>query len=270
MSEQRRKRRTTREAVIVWAPPLIAALGLLAVWQIAVTALHVPVYLLPGPLAILEEFTSGFADLVVPTLVTVQEAYFGFVIAAVLGFVTAVIMARSVLVERAFYPWLVVMTTVPHIAIAPLFVVWFGAGLPTNTLIAVITAVFPIVTNTLQGLKSTEANLVQLYRMAGASRFVELISLRVPAGLPYTFAGLRVASGTAVIAAIVGEFVAGIGGGKGGLGYVITVSAQQLQTTRLFAAVVMASVIALVLFGLVAVLEKLVLGRWHESAMDQR
>lgn len=119
------------------------------------------------------------------------------------------------------------------------------------------TAALVTATNTLQGLKSTDRNLVQLYRMAGAPPRVQMFSLRIPAALPQILTGMRIASGSIVIGAIIGEFVAGIGGGEGGLGYVITLNATQLRTADLFVAVLLASVVSLVQL----------LKRWHESAM---
>jgi NitT/TauT family transport system permease protein len=145
--------------------------------------------------------------------------------------------------------------------------VWLGAGPLTNTLVGAMIALFPVAANTLSGLKSTDRNLVQLYAMAGAPPRVQLLSLRLPAALPAILTGLRVAAGASVIGAIVGEFVAGVGGGQGGLGYVITESAVQLQTPQLFLAVLLASVVSLVLFTAVVIVERLLLRRWHESAL---
>jgi NitT/TauT family transport system permease protein len=130
-------------------------------------------------------------------------------------------------------------------------------------------ALFPVAANTLQGLKSTDRNLVQLYTMAGARPLVRLLFLRLPGALPSILTGLRVAAGSAVIGAIVGEFVAGVGGGSGGLGYVITQSAVQLRTPQLFLAVMGASAVSLLLFGIVVLVEKRLLGRWHESALPR-
>lgn len=248
-------------------PALGAAVLFLALWQTVVLVFDMPPYLFPGPADVWDAFLTGAAGMIEPTLVTMQEAYLGFLLAAAVGFLAAVVMARWSIVERGFYPYLVLLQTIPIIAVAPLFVVWFGAGIATNVLVAAMIAVFPVAANTLQGLKSTDRNLVQLYRMAGAPPRVQMFSLRVPAALPQILTGLRIASGSSVIGAIVGEFVAGVGGGEGGLGYVITVSATQLRTPELFVAVLMASIVSLILFGVVALLERLLIGRWHESAL---
>lgn len=248
-------------------PAVGAAVIVVAVWQAAIVVFAMPSYLLPSPLDFLQAVVSEAGNLVQPTLVTMHEAYLGFLLAAVVGFLAALLMARWNLVERGMYPYLVLLQTIPIIAVAPLFVVWFGSGIATNVLVSAMIAVFPVAANTLQGLKSTDRNLVQLYRMAGAPPRVQLFSLRVPAALPQILTGLRIASGSSVIGAIVGEFVAGIGGGAGGLGYVITLDATQLRTPELFAAVIAASVVSLVLFGVVALIESQLLQRWHESAL---
>lgn len=248
-------------------PPIGAAILFLALWQGVVTLLDLPPYLLPGPLDVWNTLLVEGPGMIEPTLVTMQEAYLGFLVAAAAGFLAAMVMARWGIAERGLYPYLVLLQTIPIVAIAPLFVVWFGAGVTTNVLVAAMIAVFPVAANTLQGLKSTDRNLVQLYRMAGAPPRVQMFSLRIPAALPHILTGLRIASGSSVIGAIVGEFVAGIGGGAGGLGYVITLSATQLRTAELFVAVLMASAVSLILFAVVALVENQLLKRWHESAL---
>ncbi|WP_084531168.1 ABC transporter permease [Nocardia miyunensis] len=249
--------------------PVVFAVVAIALWQFAVKVTGQPAYLVPGPLDVLDALRTGASDLVEPTVVTIKEAYLGFLLAAVSGFAVALVMARWRVAELGVYPYLVILQTVPIIAVAPIFVVWFGAGNATNIIIAAMLAVFPIAANTLQGLRSTDRNLVQLYRMAGAPPRTQLFSLRIPHAVPQIMTGLKIGASSAAIGAIVGEFAAGIGGGAGGLGYAITRYANQLQTPQLFAAVIVASVIALLLFGLVTLIEWLLLHRWHESATPQ-
>ena len=162
-------------------PPVGAAVIFLALWQGIVATFGLPPYLLPGPVDVWNALITHATDMIEPTLVTMQEAYFGFLVAAIAGFLAAMVMAMWTIAERGLYPYLVLLQTIPIIAIAPLFVVWFGAGATTNILVAAMIAVFPVAANTLQGLKSTDRNLVQLYRMAGASRGVQMFSLRIPA-----------------------------------------------------------------------------------------
>jgi NitT/TauT family transport system permease protein len=259
---------STRSVLTFVLPPLVVLVIVVALWQALISLFGVPKFLVPAPLDVLAEVGPAIGTLVEPTLVTMGEAYGGFLLAAVVGFGVAFVMARWNVAERGLYPYMVLLQTIPIIAVAPILVVWLGPGPTTNTVVAAMIAVFPVTANTLTGLKSTDRNLVQLFAMAGASKRYEMGVLRIPYALPYMLTGLRIAAGSSVIGAIVGEFVAGIGGGQGGLGYVITATAQQLLMPRLFLAVIAASCVSLLLFGLVRLVEVLALRRWHESAMS--
>jgi NitT/TauT family transport system permease protein len=260
----RRPRRDLGRSVL---PPAAAFVVFIALWQGLVSGFDMPTYLLPGPVDVVKVMGEALPSLVEPTLVTMEEAYLGFLLAAVVGFVVALLMARWNVAERGLYPYMVLLQTIPIVAVAPLLVVWLGAGTATNMVVAAMIAVFPVAANTLTGLKSTDRNLVQLYSMAGAGKTFEMFSLRIPFALPFVFTGLRIAAGSSVIGAIVGEFVAGIGGGRGGLGYVITTDATQLLMPQLFCAVLAASLVSLVLFGVMTLAERLLLRRWHDSAL---
>ncbi|MCR5978057.1 ABC transporter permease subunit [Gordonia jinghuaiqii] len=250
-------------------PPLGAFVIGLALWQLVIELFDIPPYMLPSPRTLVETLWEERTAIWEPTWVTVQESYLAFAVATVTGIAIALVMARWNIAERGFYPYLIVLQTIPIVAIAPLFVVWIGPGQTTNMLVGAMIALFPVAANTLHGLKSTDRNLVQLYSMAGAPPRITLFSLRFPGASPAILTGMRIAAGSAVIGAIVGEFVAGVGGGEGGLGYIITQSAVQLRTPQLFVAVVMASAVSLVLFGFVVLLERLLLSRWHESALPE-
>lgn len=259
--------RSVRSRLTRALPPLGAfALGI-ALWQLIIVIFDVPSYMLPSPWTLLQTLWEERTSIWTPTWVTVQESYLAFLVATLAGIAIALVMARWNITERGFYPYLIVLQTIPIVAIAPLFVVWIGPGQTTNMLVGAMIALFPVAANTLHGLKSIDRNLVQLYSMAGAAPRVTLFSLRLPGASPSILTGMRIAAGSAVIGAIVGEFVAGVGGGEGGLGYIITQSAVQLRTPQLFVAVVMASLVSLVLFGFVVLLERLLLSRWHESAL---
>jgi NitT/TauT family transport system permease protein len=263
-SRARRLRARLLKVVLPPAGALAVGIGL---WQLVITVFGIPGYMLPAPATMAGAVAGQLGSLAEPTWITLQESYLGFVIAALAGVALALVMARWRLIQRSLYPYLILLQTIPIVAIAPLFVVWLGPGMATNTLVAAMIALFPVAANTLQGLKSTDRNLVQLYTMAGAPPRVRLLFLRLPGAMPNILTGLRVAAGASVIGAIVGEFVAGVGGGKGGLGYVITESAVQLRTPQLFLAVLGASLVSLLLFGIVVLIENYLLGRWHESAL---
>ncbi|MFD7711063.1 ABC transporter permease [Streptomyces sp. NPDC059785] len=248
-------------------PPLGALVVMTVLWQLAITVFAIPGYMLPSPMTMVDTVLHEAGSLLTPTWVTLRESVLGFVVAGLVGVASALVMGRWRLMERSLYPYLILLQTIPIVAVAPLFVVWLGPGMATNTLVAAMIALFPVAANTLQGLKSVDRNLVQLYTMAGAPPRVQLLALRLPGALPEILTGLRVAAGASVIGAIVGEFVAGVGGGAGGLGYVITESAVQLRTPQLFLAVLGASVVSLLLFAVVVAAEKFLIGKWHESAL---
>jgi NitT/TauT family transport system permease protein len=175
-----------------------------------------------------------------------------------------VLLSSSRAIQRAFYPYAVFFQTVPIIAIAPLLVIWFGYGMKTVIAAAFIVSIFPVIANTLTGLLSTDPALRDLFRLYGASPGVTLVKLRFPAALPQILTGLRVASGLAVIGAIVGEFIGGAG-----LGSVVDVARTQQRVDKVFAAVLLASVLGLALFGLINLVSVLTLRRWHASEAGQ-
>ena len=200
------------------------------------------------------------AELSSALLQTSAGAVAGFFLSAILGVAIAVLLSSSRAVQKALYPYAVFFQTVPIVAIAPLLVIWFGYGLQTVIASSFIVSIFPVIANTLTGLISTEPALREMFQLYGASPTVTLFKLRFPAALPQIFTGLRVAAGLAVIGAIVGEFIAG-----GGLGSVVDVARTQQRIDKVFAAVLLASVLGLALFGLINALSTAILRRWHSS-----
>lgn len=246
-------------------PPLVALAAVLATWEIATRALAVPAFLLPPPSAIAIAAQANAGTLAQGALTTARAALTGFALSAVFGVLAAIFLASSRLVERALYPYAVFLQTVPIVAIAPLLAVWFGPGLRAVAASAFIVSVFPVIVNTLTGLRSTDPALRDLFRLYGAGRLATLTKLTLPAALPQIVTGLRTASGLAVIGAIVGEGFAGFSEGAAGLGIVVLSAYRQLRTDLLFAAVIATAAIGLALFGAVNLLGARVLGRWHPS-----
>jgi NitT/TauT family transport system permease protein len=246
-------------------PPVLALALVLAAWEAGVRALAVPAFLLPPPSAIASAFVEAREPLLAALVVTSRAALTGFVASAVLGVASGVLLASSRPLERALYPYAVFLQTVPIVAIAPLLVVWFGPGLRAVTASALIVSIFPVVANTLAGVRSVDPALRDLFRLYGASRWARLVKLELPAALPSVFTGLRVAAGLAVIGTIVGEFVAGFAEEGAGLGISILESHRLLRTDRLFAAVVLAALLGLGLFGVVIALSARLLRRWHPA-----
>jgi NitT/TauT family transport system permease protein len=183
----------------------------------------------------------------------------------VVGVAAGVILSTNRLVEYAFYPFTVILQTVPLVAIAPLLVVWLHAGVQAVSVCAFIVSVFPVITNTLSGIRSIPRPQVELFWMYGAGPWARLFKLKLPGALPSIMAGFRIAVGLAVIGAVVGEFVAGELGSERGLGIVVVVAAKQGELPMLFAAVALASVLGIAVVGAVNLAAYFLMYRWHVS-----
>ena len=247
-------------------PPLIALALLLALWEAATRVLAVPLWLLPPPSAIAAAGARDAGTLLSAALTTGRSALVGFGLSAGVGVLAAVVLSSSRLLERALYPYTLFLQTVPIVAIAPLLVLWFGPGARAVSVSSFIVSLFPVIANTLTGLRSVDPALRDLFRLYDARRLATLWKLELPASLPHLFTGLRVASGLSVIGAIVGEFVAGFSEDAAGLGILVLSAYRQLRTDLLFAAVLAASMLGLVLFGAVSLAGTRLLRRWHPSA----
>lgn len=245
-------------------PPLLTFVVVVGALELLIRVLAVPALILPRPSAVWLAATREAPALLPPLLETMRSVAIGLALAASTGIAAAIALASSSWIRRAFYPYAIFFQTVPIVAIAPVLVIWFGYGPRAVIAAAAIVSVFPVIANTLAGLLSVDANLVDLFRLHGASRTATLWKLRLPWALPYTFTGLRIAAGLAVIGAIVGEFVGG-----GGLGVVILAAMRQQRTDLVFAAVGYASLLGLVLFSLVGIASRLALRHWHASEANR-
>jgi putative hydroxymethylpyrimidine transport system permease protein len=249
-----------------WLPPALVLAALIGLWEIAVQwdwiaeALNIEPFLIPAPSDVADSLWQDRELLADNAWVTVQEVLLGFAIAAVLGFVFAVVLHLSDLLRRAFYPLLMASQTVPVIAIAPILVVWLGFGIGPKLAIIALVCFFPITVNTLDGLRSVDAELPRMMRTLYASRTQTLRRVEVPSALPFLFSGAKIAAVISVIGAVFGEW----SGADEGLGHLILVSQAQLQTARVFAAVVVLSALAIAMFGLLALLERRV--AWWRTA----
>jgi NitT/TauT family transport system permease protein len=241
-------------------PPLIPMLLAIAISEIAVRQGWIASYLVPTPSAVLMAMIDSRVELWQAFLKTSSGALLGFALSTTLGVAIAVLLSSSRRIQRAFYPYAVFFQTVPIIAIAPLLVIWFGYGMKTVIASAFVVSIFPVIANTLTGILSTDPALRDMFRLYGASKRTTLFKLSLPAALPQILTGLRVASGLAVIGAIVGEFI----GGEG-LGSVVDVARTQQRVDKVFAAVLLASILGLALFGLINLISNHTLRRWHAS-----
>jgi NitT/TauT family transport system permease protein len=246
-------------------PPIVSLIGFLGAWEAIVRIRSIPAYLLPPPSAIHAAGLTNASSLLSASIMTAQSALIGFVLSAVLGVAIAVVLGTSRLLERAFYPYAVFLQTVPIVAIAPLLVIWFGPGARAVSVAAFIVSVFPIMANTLTGLRSVDPALRDLFRLHGASKWQTLFLLSLPYATPNIVTGLRVAGGLSVIGAIVGEFVAGFSEGRAGLGIRILESYRMLRTDLLFAYVFCACMLGLGLFGCTNWFGIRLMRKWHPS-----
>jgi NitT/TauT family transport system permease protein len=201
--------------------------------------------------------------------VTLGIALTALAISIVVGALVALVFVQSRWIEMSFFPYAILLQVTPIVAIAPLIIIWVKDTRIALVLCAVVVAIFPIISNTTLGLRSVDPQLLNLFRMCRASRWQILWRLRVPSALPYFFGGLRIASGLALIGAVVAEFVAGTGGAGAGLAYQILLSGIQLNIPRLFAALVLITATGIVLFALTVWASHLALSRWHESEVAQ-
>ncbi|MHA6532100.1 ABC transporter permease [Paenibacillus sp. BAC0078] len=249
-------------------PPVVAFVIVIGGWEIFCRLADIKPYLLPKPSDIVLAASENAANLWVSVYTTIIEAVLGFLLSVVLGIGFAIVLASSKLVERSIYPYAIIMQTIPIVAIAPIIVIWFGAGINAIVIIAFLIGFFPMLSNTLIGLNSTEHNMKNLFYLYNATPLQSMFRLRLPSALPYIVAGLKISCTLSVIGAIVGEYIAGIGGGQGGLGYAITVAASRLQTAYLFACGLSASLLGIIFFLLVNAFSKWMLSSWHESEMS--
>ena len=248
--------------------PFAVFLLVLGAWHGACVAFKIPGYILPKPAAVAAAVWERHESLIHAFQITATEAAGGFVLSILGGITIALVFAQSPVIRRSLYPYALVLQTVPIVAVAPLILMWFGSGIRSVMGVAFIICLFPIIANTTQGLVSVPRNLMDLFRMANASRTKTLFRLQLPHAVPSLFTGLRISSGISVIGAITGELFASSNAvGQGGLGYSITYANSQLQTDYLFALVLTASVLGFLFFFLVVGLEWWFLHQWHESAL---
>ncbi|SER23203.1 NitT/TauT family transport system permease protein [Faunimonas pinastri] len=247
--------------------PVVMLLLLLGVWQVYVTMANVPQYILPSPLRIAQALGTDWGILGSALLVTLKITLSALILALIGGVVLAVLMAQSRWIELALYPYAVILQVTPVVAIAPLILIYAPSTQVALLFCAWIVAFFPVLSNTTQGLKSTDHNLLNLFEMYRASRWQTLRYLQMPNALPYFLAGLRIAGGLALIAAVVAEFAAGSAGAGSGLAFRLLEAQFRLNIPRLFAALFLLSMTGVVIFLGTSLISHLLLRKWHESSI---
>jgi NitT/TauT family transport system permease protein len=258
-----------RERLAEIAAPLLAGVLFLAAWQAVVQWQGIPPYILPSPVAVAEALWHDGPSLLGSLLVTLRITAAALIAAIVLGGALAILFAQSRLLEISLFPYAVILQVTPVVAIAPLIIIWVNDTFLALLVCAWIVAFFPIVANATLGLNSADRNLVELFRLYGASPWQTLRYLRLPTALPYFLAGVRISGGLALIGAVVAEFVAGTGGTETGLAYRILEAGYRLQIPRLFAALLLLSATGIAIFAALSWLTRRLIGHWHESALPR-
>lgn len=245
--------------------PLGTLLVALGAWEAAVRLAGIPPYILPAPSAVAKTLVADWPLLSASLLVTLSVTFEALAAAFVGGVFLAVLFSQSRALERAILPFAIVLQVTPVVAIAPLLLIYLPA--PAAVLIcAFLVAFFPILANASLGFASTDRNLLDLFKLGGASRWQALLHLRLPSALPHLLNGLRIGGGLALIGAIVAELAAGAAGQGTGLAYRITEAGFRLNVPRMFAALFLVSVTGIALYALFATLSYVLLARWHDSA----
>jgi putative hydroxymethylpyrimidine transport system permease protein len=243
-----------------FGPPLALLVAAVGVWELVVRVRDVPDYLFPAPTAVAGAFDSDGRLLASATWVTVREVVLGYALAVAVALILAIVLHFSALLRRALLPILVLSQTVPTVLLAPILAILFGFGLTPKLIVVAVVCFFPIVVNAVDGLRSTDAELVRMMRTLDASRSAIFRRVELPGALPAIFSGARVAATYAAVGAVFGEW----SGSSAGLGFVVLQSEPSLDTARIFAAVLILSALALALYGLVSLAERLLIP-WHRE-----
>lgn len=246
--------------IAAWAKPLAFLLLLVGLWDVAIRVGRIPPYLVPAPLDVIRTLMADWRELLGQAVPTTTATLLGFAASALFGIPVAMLIAGSRTVESYVYPLLVFSQSIPKVAIAPLFVVWFGFGLVPKVISAFLLGFFPVVVSAVQGFKSVEPEMLDLARSMEASRWQMFRMVSLPHAMPSIFAGLKVSITLTVVGAVVGEFV----GANSGIGFVLQRSIGNFELPTMFAALVILAGIGVVLFWLVDLAERLALP-WHAS-----
>lgn len=250
--------------------PLLVVVVALGLWEVLVRLWQVPAFVLPAPSAIWRALLDDFASLLFSAWVTLRISITAFALAVAGGVSLAVLFSQSRAVEMALFPIAVILQVTPLVAIAPLIVIWVGIDNPNRALLlmAWIAAFFPVLSNMTLGLRAADHGLLDLYRLYGASRWQVLTQIRLPSALPYLLSAMKISGGLSLIGAVVAEFVAGSGASMG-LAWRIMESGNRLHIAKMFAALLLLSVLGVAIFFCLSALENLLLRRWHESRIDR-
>lgn len=250
---QKQPRLRISDHVVTVLLPVGLSLFVLVTWEIVVRLARVPEAILPPPSAVIDQLAQHYPLILKHALPTTLETLLAFGISIPLGVLLAAVMTWSPVLNKAMYPNVVFFQLIPKIALAPLFIVWLGIGLPSRVTFSIFISFFPILVATAAGLQSVPRDMLRLCRSVGASDWQVLLSVRFPSALPFLFSGMKVAVTLAIIGIVVGEFIAS----QEGLGYLILFASSRQQTDLSLAVIAVLCAIGLSLYGLVVVSERL-------------
>jgi NitT/TauT family transport system permease protein len=254
-----------REQLLGRVLPVLVFVAAIGGWEATVRLADIPAYVLPAPSLVLKTLWDNFDSLAVSWLFTIKITFGALLLSAVLGAALAGLFAMSRWVELSLFPFAIVLQVTPIVAIAPLILIYVDSTTAALLICAWIVAFFPVLSNTVIGLRSADPNLRDLFALYGASRWQRLRLLLVPSALPYFIGGLKIAGGLSLIGAVVAEFTAGAAGRETGLASRILEASFRTEVPKMFAALLLVSLTGVAIFVLFNLLSRLLLGRWHES-----
>jgi NitT/TauT family transport system permease protein len=250
--------------------PTAVGIAVILAWEAIVAAYHIPRFVLPAPSAIAQALIGDLPSLMASLWTTLRITLLAFLLAVISGVALAVLFSQSRIVEMALYPYAVILQVTPVVAIAPLIVIWVGFERINLALLilAWIVAFFPILAGTTLGLRSVDHNLIDLFRLHGASNRQILWRLKLPSALPYLLNGMKTSGGLALIGTVVAEYGAGSGTATG-LAWRIVEAGNRLQIARMFAALFLLAFLGVAIFFATSLVEYLLLRKWHESVVTK-
>ncbi len=258
-----------RDLALRISVPFAVIAVVVLIWGLYVKLSGVPPYILPGPIAVANAFATDWGTLAPALWVTTKITFMSLILALVGGVGFAIFLVQSRWIEIAFYPLAVILQVTPIVAISPLILIYAPSTQVALLICAFLVAFFPILSNMVQGLKSVDHNLINLFELYGATRWQTLLYLKLPAAQPYFMTGLRIGGGLALIAAVVAEFAAGSAGAGSGLAFRLLEAQYRLNIPRLFAALLMLSLLGVAIFAVTSFISWLSLHRWHESSLKR-
>lgn len=245
--------------------PIVFIIILLIIWEFIVNVGGIEKYILPAPTDVIEVLIKDFRNMIPHILATLYEGMVGFLIAIVISIILAIIMDMVPLIKRALYPVLVISQTIPTVALAPLFIIWFGFGALPKIIVVVIVCFFPIVISIVDGLEGVDNDLINHFKLMGASKINVFLHLKLPYGMINFFSGMRIAATYSIMGAVIGEWL----GGDKGLGVYMTRARSAYALDKMFASIVIIVIISMGIFLLVSLMEK-VFTPWNNKKLSMK